>query len=113
VFTPVVSNSFVSEIFAHVYTEYVRIGLTADVLLVSLVSKLRYLFHHAVSFRHPDILAALLAWCCTSDCTAPLLVMFVHKYLNFVTCSIVSLCISNLHRSDPLLLVPLFYVMIL
>jgi hypothetical protein len=35
---------------------------------------------HIVSLRHADILSALWAWCCISDCTGPLLVIFVPKY---------------------------------
>jgi hypothetical protein len=71
-------------------------GLTTDLCVLVLVSFLMFFLYHLVLFKHPNILLALFAFFIMLSTNYLLLLISVPKYLNFITCSVGSLSISNL-----------------
>lgn len=76
---------------------YVRIGFTAVLYILVLLSLLRYLFLQTMSLWHPEMCNAFIVCCFTSSCRFPLPVISVPRYLNCLTCFMIFPAFSSLH----------------
>jgi hypothetical protein len=90
---------FALQVTAVASVAWVRTDRVTDLHIHTWGSPLKYLFRYILSFRHPDSLAALHAWCLTSNFSGPLLVTSTSKYLKLIACSTTLPCICNLHWS--------------